>query len=305
MNRTLRVTCLLLVSMLSQVIGCGLEGLLGVEQPAEETWNPVYTPVSSVGLLLQGAPNGPSNAALKATSGTVVIDTDAVTITVGGTVHPGTIRTQADGPEVAEFTFDSIHLGSDVTVTTQGARVLSLVARGDVVIETTLDVSGEDGALNKGGSARLGGGRGGQPRAEARGSLFYEVYGEEGQGKGGGKMSFYAPGGGGFGGAGAWEEVRSPFRTDQIGGQPYGNLALTLEGGSGGATGWMWAALRKTPTCMAGAAAEDASRSPRAGSFGSPGPFWPMGAMGPTRTIAIFRPALAGAAAGSCFQLSG
>ena len=145
MNRTLRVTCLLLVSMLSQVIGCGLEGLLGVEQPAEETWNPVYTPVSSVGLLLQGAPNGPSNAALKATSGTVVIDTDAVTITVGGTVHPGTVRTQADGPEVAEFTFDSIHLASGVTVTTKGNRVLSLVAHGDVVIDTTLDVSGEDG----------------------------------------------------------------------------------------------------------------------------------------------------------------
>jgi hypothetical protein len=144
MNSASRVTCLLLAGLLSQVIGCGAfpEGLFGADplaEEVEETWTPVYTPMTSIGVLLQGASNDPPDAApsLEVTSGTVELDTDAVTITVGDTVYTGAVRTQTDGqetegdgeegtvhvPEVAEFTFASIHLGSDVTMTTKGNRI--------------------------------------------------------------------------------------------------------------------------------------------------------------------------------------
>ncbi|HOB74009.1 MAG TPA: hypothetical protein PKG54_05730 [Phycisphaerae bacterium] len=246
MNSISRVTCLLLAGWLLQVIGCGAfpEGLLDIDPPEEDTWTPVYTPVSSVDRQLLGAPGDSPDAApsLEVTSGTVEIDTDAVTITVGDTVYTGTVRTQTDGPEVTEFTFASIHLASNVTVTTKGSRVLSLVSKGDVVIDTTLDVSGGDGRLNEGGFGRLGGGRGGTPRVEPvteRWGTWDYAYGEEGQGKGGGKLlSRSPPGGGGFGGTGGWSEDDIWGKeVARYGGQAYGNLALVLEGGSGGGAG--------------------------------------------------------------------
>ena len=152
-----RLASVVLSVVLIATTGCGstLQDLLG--QSDDVTQEKVQ--VASAGPLTSMPPpanNGLSSiGVLAATSGTVAIDTDAHTITVGGKVYTGTVETQDNGPEVAQFVFDSINLGSDVTVTTAGSRPLGLISLHDATIAATIDASGPSasGARRRGRQA--------------------------------------------------------------------------------------------------------------------------------------------------------
>ncbi len=219
--------------------GCGVVpglilGLYGPEEPLpENTSLPEYQKIQSVALpgTNDGSGNDPASngnvlGSLEVTS-RMYVDTNGPTLTADGKVYTGTVRTQNDGPEVAEFIFTSINLaGSDIEFS--GNRVLSLVSLGDVTINNTIEINGGDGMGTHPGLGILGGGRGG-----------YQS--EAGQGKGGGGIDpedyfIPGPGGGGFGGNGGRGRAGLRGGTGGAGGSPYGNLLSVLEGGSGGGT---------------------------------------------------------------------
>ncbi len=146
----------------------------------------------------------PILAAELAPAGPVVVDTTALTLDDGVTVHAGVLE-----GNVAVFTFGRVALGQDVQVT--GSRPFALLSHGELVLAATLDAraSGIDGGPGgaAGGTCGIGGGLGGG-RGNANGA-----------------------GGGGFGGAGGDSD------NDAAGGAPYGDLRVLLEGGSGGGGG--------------------------------------------------------------------
>lgn len=142
---------------------------------------------------------------------------------LGGVWVPGSMGI----PEIAVFTFDEIDLPSSANLTVTGTRALALLSHGNVMIDTTIDLSGENvpapavlGDPAPAGVGRAGGFNGG---FAADG-----LPGEDGEGPGGGSGALLVGNSGGFGGPG--------YRNSQpVGGPAYGDLVDgPLQGGSGG-----------------------------------------------------------------------
>ncbi|MDZ7615863.1 MAG: LamG domain-containing protein, partial [Patescibacteria group bacterium] len=206
-----------------------------------------------------------SLGALNATTGTISINTDSLTFDFEGVRYGATAASQGGGVELAMFTFDSIHIGSGVTVQVTGNRGLVLASKSNFTFASTLDVAGKTGgsgssntliAGGAGGSGAESGTPGGPtssaPPAATRGmggsgtrqgpgwhalSLSY------GRGTGGATQQDTtntsgggsAGGGGAFGGAGG---TGGGVNAVGPGGAVYGNDLLTeLFGGSGGGGG--------------------------------------------------------------------
>jgi len=185
---------------------------------------------------------------LNLAGGSFTIDTDALTIV--DDAAPGTplfagVADDQNGtadylngvwdpnslgiPEIAVFAFDDIDIQSTATITVTGTRALAFVSHGNVVIDTTIDLSGE-GVESvvfteeaPPGAPRFGGFGGGFAPFDL------DQLSVAGDGPGGGGTGFLSGGSGGFGGPG--EIV--PFGSN--GGFPYGDLVSgPLQGGSGG-----------------------------------------------------------------------
>jgi len=195
----------------------------------------------------------PSNLdpALLCANGEDLVITSATTInTNDGSITPDpgiaivtSTVTQNDGArEIRVFSFNSIDIQADVTVT--GSRALALLACSDVSISAVVDVSGTSGVLYGGGGSTRGyGGPGGWSGGDAD----YH----DGEGPGGGAMgrdascnSSYDSGGaaGSFGGRGGKGGDGTHFVNCTItgpgGADPYGDPTLVpLFGGSGGGSG--------------------------------------------------------------------
>ena len=146
-------------------------------------------------------------------NGTHTIDTAATppvltkpdSSTINGVVSNG----------IAVFTFDDITIGAGVTVNglrNAGSRPLALLSHGGITNAGTINVNGVNGANFSG----INGGNGGSVEAGGGGT--------DGSGNHGGGGAFGGNGGNGFVSPGG-------------GGTAYGDLALTLQGGSGGAGG--------------------------------------------------------------------
>lgn len=213
--------------------------------PKTRTRAAVLPPLALTLLWSPPAPASPldprafaSLGTLSAASGTVTIDTRALTITgAGATSFTGVSLAQGPGlPAIAVFDFDGITLGAGVTVTVTGERPLALLSRGDATVAATIDLSGRTfGAGPAGGAAGGAGGVGGTIGPKA---------GVAGSGTGGGLTSSFPGNGAGFGGAGG---SVSPMNG---GGVAYGNLLKQLEAGSGGSGGA--SSPRGTGTYLAG-----------------------------------------------------
>ena len=174
-------------------------------------------PVLVTGLLISGAgpgraladpldPNSYSSlGALNVAAGSVVFDTDTLTVS-GAFSGTGVIQSQGVGlPEIAVFTFSSINLPAGVAVNVVGSRPIAILSTSDAVVHSLTVTPGAAGGASGGLAARGSGTGGGGYGAQS--------------GIGGGGASF-----GGAGGAG------SVFGQ----GAPYGDLTIALQAGSGG-----------------------------------------------------------------------
>jgi hypothetical protein len=147
--------------------------------------------------------------------------------------------------EIAVFTFNSLNIPAGVLIghaANSNSRPVALLSLSTATIDGSIIVSGSNGVGNDGGNAGPGGGGGGGGTFDGIGGLGFA--GGEGGGPfiggaggsvvagGGGTSqpgSLHQGGGGAFGGNGGNASVPG------IGGTAYGNLALILQGGSGGA----------------------------------------------------------------------
>lgn len=195
---------------------------------------------------------------LSLTTGTLDIDTDALTMT--GFSGGQAAVSQSGNVELAVFAFDDINLGSGVTINVTGNRGLVLASKSDFIFDSTLNLSGDAGQsavlFASGGAGGPGSddgvpgvttlseppgntrGFGGNSTNQAGGDPLENSFGH---GMGGGLQADTsgsyggAGGGGGYGGAGG--NGASPDVTHP-GGVSYGDDVLTdLYGGSGGAGG--------------------------------------------------------------------
>lgn len=158
---------------------------------------------------------------LNISSGTLTINTDTGQMT-GAASFTGAIATQAGGPQIAVFDFNSINIGAAVTINVTGSRALSLLSRGGATISGMMSLNGSGTEF----SGSFAAGSGGYIGAYAAVSGL-EANGL-GPGGGPGISTPFALGlGGGHGGAGG-------SRGTTAGGGTYGNLAAILQGGSGG-----------------------------------------------------------------------
>jgi hypothetical protein len=152
------------------------------------------------------APLDPSSFAPLApalvSSGEVTIDTEALTLSMGGASYDGVLE---DG--VAVFAFGEVELTHALVV--RGTHPLALLAAGDLTLSATLDASAAGPDLP---------GRGGFPGGDAG----------HGGGPGGGRGDVLGAGGGGFGGGGGAGDG------GVAGGPENGDLLVRLRGGSGG-----------------------------------------------------------------------
>jgi len=192
-----------------------------------------FLTLAAVAVLLTAG--GTAHAqVLNLTSGNIVIDTDALSMT-GDATATGTLF---DG--IANFDFDFINLGSGVTVTLQGDRPLHLVSYSNFTLDTVLDASGGDGVSNTGtpgaagfgGLGILGGGDGGR----AGQSTGVDGTNGFGLGAGGGQLGCCGGGtGAGYGGMGGNTHDPNPSIPQ---GPTYGDVQITnLLAGSGGGGG--------------------------------------------------------------------
>ena len=195
---------------------------------------------------------------LNATTGTISIDTDALTITGFG--NGVAAASQWGGVELAVFTFDSINIGSGVTLDVTGNRGLVLAAKSDLNFASALSVKGGDGSSSgtdpvtpgSGGPGADDGTPGGPPSSTPPGATRGNGgYGTEqpvqpvemafGHGAGGGLQMDSGPARGGAGGGGAYGGAGGTgggFDSHGDGGAVYGDDLLTeLYGGSGGGGG--------------------------------------------------------------------
>lgn len=182
------------------------------------------------------------------TTGPIVFSTTTLAVTTNG-VSIGTgvlVTNESENVVMAMFNFDSINIGSGVSVTIGGVRGLVLGSRGDITIGTTIDLAGDDGTGGAGGNGGPGAcdgtagsttnctaqsGTRGDGGADGNGGTQQKP----GFGFGGGTVNTGASatkgGGGGYGGRGGYIEG-----TTAQSGKAYGDAPLAdLLGGSGGA----------------------------------------------------------------------
>lgn len=165
-------------------------------------------------------------ASLSLAPGEYFVDTTALTLEDTG----GPIATGVNEGGVAVFSFDSIDIPAGAEVFAEGSRPLEFRSAGAFTLAGLIEASGFDAEQmvvgpNPGGP---GGGAGGKNGTEA------------GSGPGGGGVASHernGGGGGGFGGAGAAGGVDTLPGPGGAGGAVYGDLDLTLQGGSGGGGG--------------------------------------------------------------------
>jgi hypothetical protein len=137
--------------------------------------------------------------------------------------------------QIAVFDFSSFNLPAGITITATGSRPLALLSQGNMTISGIIDVSAtSDAGFNAQRIAGPGGGDGGL------GNSSSQAYnGNPAAGAPANSAGQFASGGGtggGFGGQGGGAAViGSPFPSTN-GGLPYANLAVAIQGGSGGAT---------------------------------------------------------------------
>jgi Bacterial Ig domain len=161
--------------------------------------------------------------------GTYIVDTSTLKITGPG----GTDITGVDQGGVAVFNFDTVNIGSGVTLNASGSRPLRIAAFGDLTLAGVINGNGTSPDNFNAGPGSPGGpgggaGGGGNPSTWTQGT-----------GTGGGGAATASDdggGGGGFGGAGARGATSSymPAGVGGAGGAAYGSLDGELLGGSGG-----------------------------------------------------------------------
>jgi PASTA domain-containing protein len=179
---------------------------------------------ATVALLVAAAPA--SAVSFEPGSGTYTVDTTALTLT-----GPGVSVSGVDQGGIAVFSFDNVRIPAGVFLEVEGSRPFKLVANGELALAGTIEGSGFDAAGFVAGPypGGPGGGAGG-----ANGT-------DPGDGPGGGGVSpnnANGGGGGGFGGAGARGGVDAGnTEPPGLGGPAYGDLNVTLQGGSGGGGG--------------------------------------------------------------------
>jgi autotransporter-associated beta strand protein len=149
---------------------------------------------------------------LDVTTGTLNINTSTGMIT-GAATCTGTFQSQLGAEPIAVFDFDSINIGSEVSVVVSGTRPLAILSRANATIAATI-------ALNT--DAYLAG-SGGSDGVYVNETTFTTSLAGNGLGAGDGGS------GGGFGGTGGFGSS-SLF----TGGKPYGNILTSLVGGSSG-----------------------------------------------------------------------
>ena len=175
----------------------------------------------------------------------VIFNTSNLTVTVdGGPAGTGTNGYSENGNiRMGVFAFNSIDLGSSISVTVTGHQGLALLSLGDVMISTTVSVSGASNSTGTGGAGGPGGEGGTRsssylsaPPGTAGGDGGNKVggVGYTGTGYGAGLYGNQEGGGAGYGGAGGNGEGTSS------GGSTYPGTNATLAdlyGGSGGGGG--------------------------------------------------------------------
>ena len=190
----------------------------------------LIVPPIFVGIILallplgrtQAAPLDPASfASLGANpftqNGTYTINSSANPPTLSG---PG-LATPLHGAVangIAVFTFNSLSLGSGITLQGTGTLPIALLSQANATVGGAINVSGSGGSGGSGGAGGPGGAGGG-----AGGTGGGEGGGGEGDGGGG------DGGGGSYGGSGG--------TGGGSGSGPYGDLTQTLQGGSGGGGG--------------------------------------------------------------------
>ena len=190
------------------------------------------------------------------TNGTYTIDTSStpplLTKPNESTVA-GIVFNDGGTNAIAVFTFDDITIGNNITINglqNANSRPLALLSHGDITIGGVINVSGANGGANSGcnggtgGNAGPGGGGGGggggaafhipgcSSSSPGSGGVGY-VNGSAG-GSGG---SVVAGGGGDSGGCGGAFGGSAANDDFCVAGTAYGDLAWTLQGGSGGGGG--------------------------------------------------------------------
>jgi hypothetical protein len=156
-------------------------------------------------------------------SGTYTVDTTALTLT-----GPGTSIAGADVGGVAVFSFDNVNIPAGVTINATGSRPLKFVASGALALAGTMNGSG--GNATRSVLSPVPGGPGGGVGGAAGGA---------GPGGGGAPGNVNnGGGGGGFGGVGAAGGLQSGnLNPAGAGGAAYGDLNVSLQGGSAGGAG--------------------------------------------------------------------
>jgi hypothetical protein len=173
-------------------------------------------PLDPNGFPLSGTGDFPTLA------GAYTISTDG-TPTIsgpGGISIQGLVYSDAPGHSLAVFDFNSITIGSGQTFSATGALPLVLLSRGDTMISGVLDASGYGSVGGPGGGG-----------------------GTANPGPGSGNYIFENGSGGGFGGVGGWSGQYTFFNPSirpipsLPGGKAYGDLTVSLQGGSAGGVG--------------------------------------------------------------------
>ena len=148
--------------------------------------------------------------------------TPTLTLPGGGTIN-GVVYADTPGHNLAVFDFSSINVAAGTMVAATGSLPLVLLSQGNVIIGGTINASGATYNFPSNTSVGGPGGGGGFSPASGPGAGF------------GGGFSF---GGGGFGGGGAYGGIYKGINGSILGPAPggpsYGNLSVSLQGGSAG-----------------------------------------------------------------------
>jgi hypothetical protein len=85
---------------------------------------------------------------LSASSGILVFDTDALTLSgaVGLASTSGVLQSQVGGPDIAVFDFSSVNVGASVTFQVTGSRPLAVLSQSGLLVNANVDRSGAAGA---------------------------------------------------------------------------------------------------------------------------------------------------------------
>ena len=187
-------------------------------------WLPKQAPAAPLN------PNNFSNifSALEPSSTVTISTSGTPTMSIsGGPTFVGTIHSQGAGkPDIAVFTFGSIHVPNGITIDLSGSRPVALLSKSTLVMNGTVNLNLTGGYA--GGNAAFSPTFTGTPGLGPGGGL--PAVDTQGQSVGGGGAGF----GGAGGNAGSNDQSRWPGGS---GGAASGNLLVTLEGGSGGGGG--------------------------------------------------------------------